>query len=46
VELSIDKDWWRPKGTVIWASGDEDPDDDEARGIPACCSSTGVWMRS
>jgi hypothetical protein len=33
VELSIDKDWWRPRASFIWASGDSDPDDDEATGF-------------
>jgi hypothetical protein len=35
VELSIDRDWLRPKATFIWSSGDDDPDDDEARGFDA-----------
>ena len=33
LELSIDKDWWRPRASVIWASGDGDPDDDKATGF-------------
>jgi len=33
VEVSVDKDWWRLKGTFVWASGDDDPLDDEARGF-------------
>ncbi len=33
VEISIDKDWWRPRASVVWASGDSDPDDDEATGF-------------
>jgi hypothetical protein len=33
VEISIDKDWWRPRASFIWASGDSDPDDDEATGF-------------
>jgi hypothetical protein len=33
LELSIDKDWWRPRASVTWASGDSDPDDDEAKGF-------------
>ena len=32
-EFSIDKDWWRPRVSVTWASGDSDPDDDEAKGF-------------
>jgi hypothetical protein len=34
-EASVDHDWWRIKGTVIWASGDKDPDDDKAKGFDA-----------
>jgi hypothetical protein len=34
-EASLDKDWWRIKGTVIYASGDSDPDDDKATGFDA-----------
>ena len=33
VEFSIDKDWQRPRVAFIWASGDSDPDDDEATGF-------------
>ena len=35
VELSFDKDWLRPRVSFVWASGDDDPDDDEARGFDA-----------
>jgi hypothetical protein len=35
VEISIDKDWWRPRASVVWASGDDDPDDEEATGFDA-----------
>ena len=35
VEVSIDKDWWRPRASFVWASGDDDPDDDEATGFDA-----------
>jgi hypothetical protein len=35
VELSIDKDWYRPRASVVYASGDRDPDDDSARGFDA-----------
>lgn len=34
-ELSVDKDWLRIKGAVFFASGDDDPNDDEARGFDA-----------
>ncbi len=33
LELSIDRDWVRFKGSFFWASGDSDPLDDEARGF-------------
>jgi hypothetical protein len=33
VEASIDKDWWRLKGTFVYASGDDDPLDETARGF-------------
>jgi hypothetical protein len=35
VELSFDKDWFRPRATFVWSSGDNDPDDDMARGFDA-----------
>jgi hypothetical protein len=35
VELSIDKDWYRPRASVIFASGDGDPDDEDAKGFDA-----------
>ena len=34
-ELSIDKDWLRIKASLFYASGDSDPNDDEARGFDA-----------
>jgi hypothetical protein len=34
-ELSVDKDWLRIKGAVFFASGDDDPNDDQARGFDA-----------
>jgi hypothetical protein len=34
-ELSVDHDWWRIKGTLVFASGDQNPDDDQARGFDA-----------
>lgn len=33
VELSIDKDWLRIKGSLFWASGDDDVNDGEATGF-------------
>jgi Carboxypeptidase regulatory-like domain len=35
VEASFDKDWYRPRASFIWASGDRDPEDDEGRGFDA-----------
>jgi len=35
VELSIDKDWYRPRIGLVYASGDDDPDDDQAKGFDA-----------
>jgi hypothetical protein len=34
-EVSVDHDWWRVKGTVVYASGDDNPDDDKAKGFDA-----------
>lgn len=34
-ELSIDRDWLRIKGAFFYASGDDDPSDEEARGFDA-----------
>lgn len=34
-EVSVDRDWWRPKASILWASGDAAPDDDTARGFDA-----------
>ena len=34
-ELSVDHDWWRLKGSFVFASGDQDPDDDKAKGFDA-----------
>ncbi len=33
VELSLDKDWVRFRGSMFWASGDSDPRDGTARGF-------------
>jgi hypothetical protein len=35
VELSFDKDWYRPRASFVFASGDGDPDDDEGKGFDA-----------
>jgi hypothetical protein len=34
-ELSVDKDWYRPRVSVVYASGDEDPGDDRGKGFDA-----------
>jgi hypothetical protein len=33
LEASVDIDWLRPKLSFFWASGDDDPNDDEGRGF-------------
>jgi hypothetical protein len=33
LELSVDMDWFRPKFSFFWASGDRDPNDRTARGF-------------
>jgi hypothetical protein len=35
LELSVDADWWRPVASLLWASGDDDPTDRNARGFSA-----------
>lgn len=35
IELSVDKNWWRPRVSLVFASGDKDPDDDKAEGFDA-----------
>ncbi|MBI1814440.1 MAG: hypothetical protein HYR72_05645 [Deltaproteobacteria bacterium] len=35
LELSVDRDWLRFKGSFLWASGDGDPRDGTARGFDA-----------
>ena len=34
-ELSVDKDWLRLKGAIVWSSGDNNPSDETARGFDA-----------
>ena len=34
-EASMDFDWFRPRLSVLWTSGDDDPFDDEANGFDA-----------
>jgi hypothetical protein len=33
LELSMDIDWWRPRASFLWASGDDDPFDDTGKGF-------------
>jgi hypothetical protein len=33
IEASVDIDWLRPKASFLWASGDDDPLDDDAEGF-------------
>jgi hypothetical protein len=33
LELSVDRNWYRPKLALLWASGDDDPTDRNARGF-------------
>jgi len=35
LELSVDRDWYRPKLFAFWASGDDDPTDRDAEGFDA-----------
>lgn len=35
LEVSYDRNWYRPKLAVLWASGDDDPTDRTARGFDA-----------
>lgn len=35
VEVSYDRNWYRPKLALLWASGDDDPTDRTARGFDA-----------
>src|SRR5205085_6346999 len=52
LELSLDEDWIRIKGTAFFASGDDDPNDGQGRGfdaivdIPTFAGSTfSLWNR-
>lgn len=52
VEFSIDKDWYRPRLGVVYASGDGDPDDDRATGFDAIADNPNIaggafsyWVR-
>jgi hypothetical protein len=51
-ELSVDRDWYRPRLSVVYASGDAEPDDDRATGFDAILDNPNVaggqfsfWVR-
>ena len=52
LEFSIDQDWYRPRIGVVFASGDDDPDDDRAQGFDAIMDNPNIaggafsfWVR-
>ncbi len=52
-EVSVDRDWLRPRVGVVFASGDDDPDDGKARGFDAIVDDPNIlggpfsfWSRS
>jgi hypothetical protein len=52
VELSVDIDWWRPRASFLFASGDDDPLDDTAKGFDSILDAPNVaggassfWIR-
>ncbi len=52
LELSVDRDWVRYRGQVFWASGDDDPRDEDAEGFDAIFDNplfagagTSFWVR-
>ncbi len=42
LEISMNRNWLRPRASVVWSSGDDDPDDDEARGFDAILDSPNI----
>jgi hypothetical protein len=40
IELSLDRDWMRFRGSFLWASGDSDPLDGEAKGFDTIIDNT------
>jgi hypothetical protein len=42
VELSMDVDWWRPRASFLWASGDDDPMDDKGTGFDSILDAPNV----
>jgi hypothetical protein len=52
LEASVDFDWTRVRGTLLWGSGEDDPFDDEANGFDAVFENpiiagadTSFWIR-
>jgi hypothetical protein len=52
LELSVDVDWWRPRASFLWASGDDDPLDGQGRGFDSILDNPNVaggqnsyWIR-
>lgn len=52
VEVSLDRDWLRPRLSLLWASGDDDPLDGTARGFDSILDNPNVagggssfWIR-
>ena len=51
-ELSMDYDWFRPRFSILWSSGDDDPFDNKAEGFDAIFENpqfagadTSFWIR-
>lgn len=52
LELSVDVDWWRPRASFLWASGDDDPFDGKAKGFDSILDNPNIagavssyWIR-
>lgn len=42
VEISFDVDWWRPRASFLWASGDDDPLDGTGKGFDSILDNPNV----
>lgn len=42
LELSFDVDWWRPRASFLWASGDDDPLDGTGKGFDSILDNPNV----
>jgi hypothetical protein len=42
VEVSFDVDWWRPRASFLWASGDDDPLDGTGKGFDSILDNPNV----